>query len=392
MLNKNGVNVIGMPFGEHGLGQCLRDRVKGLLSAAIPVTIIEMNYSSLKARAEYPHIEMLCAERPVHEINLWCLNLPMLQLAHRDAPEVFAERYNIVAPFWEFEELPERHSSALQYVDEVWVPTSFLESLFVSYTDKPVTKLPLYVSIDQCDHQADRSAFGLPSDDFLFLYVFDANSLVGRKDPEAAILAFLDAFQGKPEAPVGLVLKYKYEAGKSLRMDQIDHMKRLARKDPRIRLLEGHMSRPQTLSLINSCDAYVSPHRAEGLGRTIVEAMLLGKPVAATEWSGNADFTVDDHAIPLDYAMIDVGFDAVGDIAAEYRWALCDHESLVAAMRKLVEDPQFARQLGARAASFMSANCGPSIFGAAAASRLQEVGASGSLVTSTHRRGPIPVG
>src|SRR5690606_21158491 len=42
--------------------------------------------------------------------------------------------------------------------------------------------------------------------------------------------------------------------------------------------------------LIQSCDAYVSLHRSEGFGRTLAEAMLFGKPVVGTGFSGNVDF------------------------------------------------------------------------------------------------------
>ena len=54
---------------------------------------------------------------------------------------------------------------------------------------------------------------------------------------------------------------------------------KLAEKDDRIILINEAFTRSQTIGLFNVCDAYVSLHRAEGFGRTIAEAMLLGKPV-----------------------------------------------------------------------------------------------------------------
>lgn len=37
-------------------------------------------------------------------------------------------------------------------------------------------------------------------------------------------------------------------------------------------------------------------HQAEGLGRGIAEAMMLGKPVIATGWSSNLDFMDDENS------------------------------------------------------------------------------------------------
>ena len=42
--------------------------------------------------------------------------------------------------------------------------------------------------------------------------------------------------------------------------------------------------------MIAGCDCYASLHRSEGFGITMAEAMLLGKPVIATGYSGNLDF------------------------------------------------------------------------------------------------------
>ena len=44
------------------------------------------------------------------------------------------------------------------------------------------------------------------------------------------------------------------------------------------------------LALMEACDVYVSLHRSEGLGLAMAEAMLMGKPVVATGYSGNTEF------------------------------------------------------------------------------------------------------
>ena len=53
------------------------------------------------------------------------------------------------------------------------------------------------------------------------------------------------------------------------------------------------------LGLVDTCDAYVSLPRAEGFGRTLAEAMLLGKPVVGTNFSGNTDFLTKDSGYPV---------------------------------------------------------------------------------------------
>ena len=64
-------------------------------------------------------------------------------------------------------------------------------------------------------------------------------------------------------------------------------------------LLDRTLDRPVVLGLVDACDAYVSLHRAEGFGRTLAEAMLLGKPVVGTDFSGNTDFLTKDTGYPV---------------------------------------------------------------------------------------------
>jgi glycosyltransferase involved in cell wall biosynthesis len=80
------------------------------------------------------------------------------------------------------------------------------------------------------------------------------------------------------------------------------------------------------LGLINACDAYVSLHRAEGFGRTLAEAMLLGKPVVATNYSGNVDFMQNELAHPVEFKLIKLDKSSYQWVDAEDRavWADAD--------------------------------------------------------------------
>ncbi|WP_164209567.1 glycosyltransferase, partial [Stenotrophomonas maltophilia] len=55
---------------------------------------------------------------------------------------------------------------------------------------------------------------------------------------------------------------------------------------------------------IQASDAYVSLHRSEGLGLTMAEAMLLGRPVIGRRYSGNLEFMNDDNSLLVDCTMV----------------------------------------------------------------------------------------
>lgn len=53
-------------------------------------------------------------------------------------------------------------------------------------------------------------------------------------------------------------------------------LKALATVDKHIHIIEETLSRPDLLALYQTCDCFVSLHRAEGFGRGIAEALQLG--------------------------------------------------------------------------------------------------------------------
>jgi hypothetical protein len=104
------------------------------------------------------------------------------------------------------------------------------------------------------------------------------------------------------------------------------------------------------LGLIESCDAYVSPHRAEGFGRTLAEAMLLGKPVIATNYSGNQFFMHPEHTLPVEYDLVpvqtgDYHFIETSDVAM---WANPRISHMAKRMQEAVTQQDSRKSLAAR--------------------------------------------
>ena len=184
---------------------------------------------------------------------------------------------------WETTALPEIWNHVYDFVDEIWASSRFLQQVYSSGTSKPVVHVPLHVYVDDTSLRADLAESF--SDTFTFISIFDFNSRIARKNPEGLIEAFGRAFPKGAER-VQLILKTLH--GRHQPSDLARIVDR-ARLDGRIVVVDGALSRVDVCGMIRAADAYVSLHRAEGFGRPMVEAMMLGIPVVATAWSGCAD-------------------------------------------------------------------------------------------------------
>ena len=141
----------------------------------------------------------------------------------------------------------------------------------------------------------------------------------------------------KKDTPVELILKVmnsNYE-----NPEWVAFLK-LVKKDARIKLIEETLDRPDVLGLIECCDAYVSLHRGEGFGRTLAEAMLYGKSVVATHYSGNVDFMESGLTYPVDYRLKPIPAKAYPFIEESDKavWAEPNIEDAAAKMKEAFDD------------------------------------------------------
>ena len=309
-----GLNIYGFAYGELGIGEDLRMAVACCEAAGIAYHVVNVDAGDtgqadmhLKGQVQ----ELADGELPPYNTNLFCL--PAFDTVNRifmqKGASVFAGYRNIGWWPWELAVFPKAWQPyAFELVDEVWASSQFLFDMYSAATDKPVKLVPLAVSVERMKPHP-RKHYGLPEKKFLFLYIFDFNSSVARKNPMAAVQAFKQAF--KPtDNTVGLVLKTMNTKPNN---PEWQAFVKECQTDSRIHLITDTLDRPAVLGLINACDAYVSLHRAEGFGRTLAEAMLMGKPVVATGYSGNVDFMHPDYTESVPFQLKPLG-------DGDYQW------------------------------------------------------------------------
>jgi len=345
-----GVNLIGSIRAETGLGQSCRLLANELKHCSFPVKIInyiQVGNLSQKDTSWDQEIEKECCYSiNVVHINPHELGTAMIQLDR----EIWDRRYNIGFWLWELEEFPEQWLPCLEYMDEIWTPSEFISCAIRKKTEKPVWTIPYAIEAEPIS-ECGRSEFGLPNDQFLFLILYDNNSITERKNPQGAITAFRMAFS-KQEENVGLVIKINTPDKKELKQlrNQLDGYKN-------IYFIVKTLEKKKVNSLIACVDVVVSLHRAEGFGLVLAEAMFLGTPTIATNWSSNIEFMNSNIACMVDYSLVEIQEDR-GPFKRGQHWAEADLNQAAEYMKKLYKDENYREQISKKAKDYIMEKLG----------------------------------
>jgi glycosyltransferase involved in cell wall biosynthesis len=284
----DGVQLVGWVKGELGVGEDVRTAARAADRAAIPHVLLDCA-RQLGARQEDLSLADRVVDAPRHFTNIVFLSAGDHYRCVAADPGIFRGRYTIGSWPWELPRWPGEMGFVYRTVDEIWAPSTFIRDAYRAAAGaRPVTLVPLAVEVPAADTGADgRALLGAAPGDFVFFFAYDTFSSPYRKNPDAVVAAFRSAFP-RGRGDVRLVIKTMHAAHRA------DHWRALAEAagdDGRITLIDAVWPRKQTLAALAAADAVVSLHRSEGFGRVMAEAMLLGKPVIASAYSGNLDFT-----------------------------------------------------------------------------------------------------
>jgi len=347
----DGINLIGYVKAEIGLGESCRLIAGVLENTDLDFTVY--NYEIVGA-LRYNDTTWKCkiTNTVPYNINLIHIQPYELSLAYiRMDKKIWDKRYNIAFWLWELEQFPESWKKALILADEIWTPSEFVSASIRSVTDKPVHTIQYGIDTPPCGEYT-RDSFTLPDDKFLVLCMYDCNSFIERKNPIATIRAYKQAFSPH-EQDVGIVIKLNNPQKADIQAIEAE-----LSEYSNVYLIAEVLEKTQVNALIACADIYISLHRSEGFGLIPAEAMLLGTPVIATNWSANTEFMTKDTACLVDFAFITIEKDQ-GPYKAGNRWADPDIGQAAGYLRKLYEDEKFRRLIADNAREYIKEKLSP---------------------------------
>jgi glycosyltransferase involved in cell wall biosynthesis len=357
-----GVNVAGYLSTESGMGEAARASIRSLEAAGVPMVLTNV---ASRLRAQDLSYTTFTNENP-HPFNLVHLNGDnMTAFAADRGRAYFRNRYTIGYWFWELSKWRDDWLEGFNHVDEVWVASEFTRQCLAEVSPVPVLVMPLPFVLPE-PPPLGRAHFGLPEDHTIFLLTFDVSSQTERKNPLGAIRAFRRA--ALPRGTATLVLKYtnaEYDRDAVRRFHE-------EAEGLGVAMLDGYMSRAELSALMNVSDCYLSLHRGEGFGMTMGEAMMLGKPVIATNYSGNVDFMTTDNSYLVDYRIVPLTKD-YGPYMRGFVWAEPDVPQAAQFIREVAQNRTAALEKGRTAKRDMLATRLPVHTGAGMRARLEAI-------------------
>lgn len=229
------------------------------------------------------------------------VNAPMLPLVLARLPRNLARERRVVG-FWAWELPLPAHTwrAGARFVHEAWAPSGFTAAAIAPLVAGRVRTVPHPLALAPPVPAAlDRAAFGLPEKALTVLVAFNLASSLERKNPMAAIAAFRAAFGTRSDR---LLLLKIGNAGHA--PADFAQLAAAVADVPNIRLETRTLPVADAHALTNVADIVLSLHRSEGFGLVPAEAMLLGRPVVATGWSGNMTFMDDSCAALVGYRLV----------------------------------------------------------------------------------------
>lgn len=362
-----GVNLIAYIRAEMGVGEASRGNAAALEASGVPFGIIKYEKANpaRMSNLTWKHREI---NKPVFDINILHINADHTPSVIADlGPEYFKGRYNIGFWAWELPEFPDRWRESFKFLDEIWVPSTFVNNAIAAKSPIPVLTFPHVVSMEGTMlGTLSRQDFGIPEQCFVFLSMFDIHSIAQRKNPYGSISAFRMAFAAD-DTSAALVIKINNADEASVKS-----LQEFIGEHRNILIVQRHLSRQEVNALIGMCDCFVSLHHSEGFGLGPAEAMALGKVALLTNWSGNTEYMTTKNCIGVDYTLTALDRD-YGPYEKGQVWASPNIEDAAQAMREVAQNSALAEEIGRNARRTIEEDFSPARIGTLMRKRLEVI-------------------
>ena len=271
-------------------------------------------------------------------VSLWFANADTIEndiSTHTDSNN---KDYKIAYWLWELDDPPDYVDRSMKYIDELWVPSTFVARAFAKKFNKDIVIVPSFSYEYLYEPQVTPN-----NDKTTFLFTYDTRSSWERKNPYGLINAFQQAFHPDEAKLIIKVLNLNETPFHAQKLNSL-----VGLHD--IEIIDELMDKKSYMDMLKNTDVYVSLHRSEGLGKTILEAMSYGIPVITTAYGGHMDITTNKNSvlIPFDMVKIEDDVKILGHAVykAGNQWADPSINDTAMAMRRLHMDTEFRTTIG----------------------------------------------
>lgn len=352
----SGVNLIGHTNSVSGVGEDIR--MAGMAFSAAGVLSQPIGYME----------NLDPATRQLYPVSLHCVTGFQILLSLGVLGEPFFKgRYNIGYFPWELEEWPDALVPALELCDELWTSSQFIYDAIQAKSPRPVRLMPMGVEVPESIWKYLDSKPAASGSEVKFLFMFDFVSGMQRKNATACLETFEQAFAGNPDARLTIKVINPQGDEKNFNL-----LKERVAADPRMTLVSETLDRESVLKLVADHDVFISLHRAEGFGRGIAEALLLGKHVVTTNYSGNVDFCRPEFTFLVDYDLVPVKAQEYV-FSSDQKWADVRIPHAVEQIRKCYEKVRSGARFNAEGQAYIRKVYSKEAVGARYRERLEEL-------------------
>ena len=146
----------------------------------------------------------------------------------------------------------------------------------------------------------------------------------------------------------------------------------LLNNDPDVIVIDQTLSREASIGLMAACDAVVSLHRSEGLGLLVAEAMVMGRPVIATDYSATTELVTPNTGFPVNFRLIPVE-EGQYPFHSGQHWADADVDHAAWLMRRILAGGSDVERRVTAAQRHVRENYGPGVVGRSQRRRLRMI-------------------
>ncbi|KAH7279822.1 hypothetical protein KP509_37G038700 [Ceratopteris richardii] len=289
------------------------DLAQEIFWRGLPADIKDIIIKSYKPERPLNNTIVICHSEP----GAW---YPSLFETHTCPPTGYEEPLHVIGrTMFETDRVNLEHVKRCNRMEEVWVPSDFNMKTFADSGVDPSKLVKVVQSVDVSFFSPhDVEAFPLPEtgqvfalekeesdrtsiiDHFIFLSIFKWEY---RKGWHLLIKAYLREFSAKDRVAL-YILTNAYHTDRTYRDDIIAYVKEIGLKKPvhgwpLLYVNDYHIPQLRLPNIYKAANAFVLPSRGEGWGRPHVEAMSMGLPVIATNWSGMTEYMTETNSYPI---------------------------------------------------------------------------------------------